>query len=43
MNQTGSIKQTIKLRKDLFMEIWPNHIIEEKDEEDKTSEEEWTT
>ena len=40
MNQTGSIRQAIKLRKDLFMDIWPNHNIEEKDKEDKASEEE---
>ena len=40
MNQTDSIRQAIKLRKDLFMDIWPNHNIEENHEEDETSEEE---
>ena len=32
MNQTDSIRQAIKLRKDLFMDIWPNHNIEENHE-----------
>ena len=40
MNQTDSIRQAIKLRKDLFMDIWPNHNIEENHEEDGASEEE---
>ena len=41
MNQTDSIRQAIKLRKDLFMDIWHNnHNIEEKHEEDGASEEE---
>ena len=39
-NQTDSIRQAIKLRKDLFMDIWPNHNIEENHEEDGASEEE---
>ena len=43
MNQTNSIRQANKLRKDLFMDIWPNHNIEKKHEEDGASEEEWTT
>ena len=43
MNQTDSIRQAIKLRKDLFMDIWPNHNIEENHEEDGASEEECTT
>ena len=34
MNQTDSIRQAIKLRKDLFMDIWPNHNIEENHEEE---------
>ena len=40
MNQTDSIRQAIKLRKDLFMDIWPNHNIEENHGEDGASEEE---
>ena len=40
MNQTDSIRQAIKLRKYLFMEIWPNYNIEENHEEDGASEEE---
>ena len=27
MNQVDSIRQAIKLRKDLFMDVWPNHKI----------------
>ena len=27
-NQTETIRQAIKLRKDLFMDVWPNHNIE---------------
>ena len=34
MNQTDSIRQAIKLRKNLFMDIWPNYNIEENHEED---------
>ena len=30
MNQTDSIRQAIKLRKDLSMDVWPNHNIETK-------------
>ena len=40
MNQTDSIRQAIKLRKDLFMDIWPNHNIEKNHEEDGAFEEE---
>ena len=40
MNQTDSIRQAIKLRKDLFMDIWPNRNIEENHEQDGASEEE---
>ena len=40
MNQTDSSRKAIKLRKDLFMDIWPNHKIEENHEEDRASEEE---
>ena len=40
MNQADSIRQAIKLRKDLFMDVWPNHNIEtekaSKDQEDST-------
>ena len=36
MNHADLIRQAIKLRKDLFMEVWPNHNIEtEKASEDK--------
>ena len=36
MNQADSIRQAIKLRKDLFMDEWPNHNIEtEKASEDQ--------
>ena len=35
MNQGDSIRQAIKLRKDLFMDVWPNHNLEtEKASED---------
>ena len=42
MNQTDSIRQAVKLRKDLFMDLWPDHSVEdnshakmdEKSEED---------
>ena len=42
MNQADSIRQAVKLRKDLFMEVWPDHNIEEnekafKDREDSTA------
>ena len=30
MNQTDSIRQAIRLRKALFMDIWPNHNIRRK-------------
>ena len=40
MNQEDSIRQAIKLRKDLFMDVWPNHNIEtekaSEDQEDST-------
>ena len=32
MNQTDSIRQAVKLRKDLFLEVWPDHNIEENEE-----------
>ena len=36
MYQADSIRQAIKLRKDLFMDVWPNHNIEtEKASEDQ--------
>ena len=38
MNQTDSIRQAIKLRKDLFMDIWPNHNVEEDHEQRKNDE-----
>ena len=38
MNQTDSIRQAIKLRKELFMDIWPNHIIEENNGIEETNE-----
>ena len=41
MNQTDSIRQAIKLRKDLFMDVWQNHNIEtekaSEDQEDSTT------
>ena len=41
MNQADSIRQAIKLRKDLFMDVWPNHNIEtekaSEDQEDSTT------
>ena len=41
MNQADSIRQAIKLRKDLFMDIWQNHNIEteiaSEDQEDSTT------
>ena len=27
MNHVDSIRQTVKLRKDLFMDVWPDHNI----------------
>ena len=36
-NQTDSIRQAVKLRKNLFMDIWPNHQptkVDETSEED---------
>ena len=36
MNQPDTIRRTIKLRKYLFMDVWPNHNIEtEKAPEDQ--------
>ena len=32
MNQAGSIRQVVKLRKDLCMDVWPDHNIEENEE-----------
>ena len=29
MSQTDSIRQAVKLRKDLFVSLWPNHDVEE--------------
>ena len=41
MNQANSIRQAIKLRKDLFMDVWPNHNTEtekaSEDQEDSTT------
>ena len=37
MNQVYSIKQAVKLRKDLFMDAWPDHNIEEKEEASERS------
>ena len=41
MNQADSIRQAIILRKDLFMDVWPNHNIEtekgSEDQEDSTT------
>ena len=41
MNRVDSIRQAIKLRKDLFMDVWPNHNIESEkaseDQEDSTA------
>ena len=30
MNQSDSIRQAVKLRKDLFMDLWPDHSVEDK-------------
>ena len=42
MSQTDSIRQAVKLRKDLFISIWPNHSMEDKSHAkmDEPSEEE---
>ena len=41
INQADSIRHAIKLRKDLFMDLWPNHNIEtekaSEDQEDSTA------
>ena len=41
MNQADSIRQAIKVSKDLFMDVWPNHNIETEkasdDQEDSTT------
>ena len=41
MNQADYIRQAINLRKDLFMNVWPNHNIEtqkaSEDQEDSTT------
>ena len=42
MNQADSIRQAVKLRKNLFMDVWPDHNIEEneeasEDQEDSTA------
>ena len=29
MNQTDSIRQAVKLRKDLFMDLWPDHSVDD--------------
>ena len=41
MNQTDSIRQAVKLRKDLFMDLWPDHSVEDNNHAkmDETSEE----
>ena len=41
MNQTDSIRQAVKLRKDLFMDLWPDHNIKDNSQAkmDDTSEE----
>ena len=40
MNKTDSIRQAVKLRKDLFMDLWPDHSVEDNNhaEMDETSE-----
>ena len=45
MNQTDSIRQAVKLRKDLFMDLWPDHNIEDNSHAKmgETSEEDRTT
>ena len=32
MNQGNSIRQAVKLRKDLFIKVWPDHNKEENEE-----------
>ena len=32
MNQADSIRQAVKLRKNLFLDVWPDHNIEENEE-----------
>ena len=32
MNQADSIRQAVKLRKNLFMDVWPDHNIEKNEE-----------
>ena len=32
MNQADSIRQAVKLRKDLFIKVWTDHNIEENEE-----------
>ena len=41
MNQTDSIRQAVKLRKDLFMDLWPDHSVDDYShaETDETYEE----
>ena len=41
MNQTDSIRQAVKLRKYLFIDLWPNHSMEDNShaQMDETSEE----
>ena len=41
MNQTDSIRQAVKLRKDLFMNLWPDHSVDDYShaETDETYEE----
>ena len=39
-NQYNQAPHLTQDTKDLFMNIWPNHNIEEKDEKDKASEKE---
>ena len=37
MHQVDSIRQAIKLRKDLFMDVWPNHNIEASEDQEDSS------
>ena len=45
MNQIDSIRQAVKLRKDLFMDLWPDHSVDDyrNAKMDETSEEDRTT
>ena len=43
MNQADSIRQAVKLRKDLFMDVWPDHNIEENEEAFNTDSTAFTT